>query len=390
MPGRCQELRDRLAAAEARLDAHGETPPEGRGPDYGQVLQERVRAVRRAARDLAACLRGPDEPRPNASPIGWQPSVLAPVFFGTRDYGSDDGLPTRSRVYFPSLDGAVSRAPILEGCGRYPLIIFCHGMCIKDQHEHFQKWHELPATLARSGYVVAVADLGRFDTHPAQEPNILLEQVVAITNWLYEGWTHREVLLPRPALGVVGHSFGALLGARVALAVEARAYASLSGDWENWHIGNDVPHPLPILRVPKFFCWGDMEMGDLIRMEREWAADTKPRHKVVFHGGDHFDYLPPRRTMCGPQTDCAPLITMLAADLVTLFFSKYLPPERWPHLPGLIADSLVPPALSLTFEQEFYAGSHLQAFSRLGRSPDCAVTIEAATAEGHFGPLRIP
>jgi hypothetical protein len=73
-----------------------------------------------------------------------------------------------------------------------------------------------------------------------------------------------------------------------------------------------------------------------------------PKHRAVFTDAEHFDYLylyepklPCRQTKgpcryVGPATD----------DLVTMFFAKYLPPELWPNMPGLIPDNLVPPRCS--------------------------------------------
>jgi hypothetical protein len=68
----------------------------------------------------------------------------------------------------------------------------------------------------------------------------------------------------------------------------------------------------------------------------------------VFTDAEHFDYLylyepklPCRQTKgpcryVGPATD----------HLVAMFFAKYLPPELWPNMPGLIPDNLVPPRCS--------------------------------------------
>src|SRR6266581_4850540 len=93
---------------------------------------------------------------PPACPIGWQPSVLAPVFYGVREVDPEVGAPVASRIFFPSLDGAVFDAPILADCGRYPLIVFVHGQCSEPSHDHYKKWFELPAQLARGGYIVVV------------------------------------------------------------------------------------------------------------------------------------------------------------------------------------------------------------------------------------------
>jgi hypothetical protein len=45
---------------------------------------------------------------PGGCELGWQPSVLAPVFYGFNDFGTADGLPVRVRVrvFFPSIDGS--------------------------------------------------------------------------------------------------------------------------------------------------------------------------------------------------------------------------------------------------------------------------------------------
>jgi hypothetical protein len=77
------------------------------------------------------------------------PSILAPVFHGFKDYASPS-----VRVYFPSLDGSPHNAALLVKCERFPLVMFVHGDCGGDL---FQQWISLPAQLARSGYVVAVA-----------------------------------------------------------------------------------------------------------------------------------------------------------------------------------------------------------------------------------------
>lgn len=108
---------------------------------------------------------------PVRCPIGWQPTALAPVFFGFRDYearfpptthpvstsGAVGVLPGHPcRVFFPSLDGSPDSAA-LKYCGRYPLIVFAHGMCTEP--DHYKKWFHLPSLLARAGYVVVVPKL---------------------------------------------------------------------------------------------------------------------------------------------------------------------------------------------------------------------------------------
>lgn len=106
---------------------------------------------------------------------------VAPVFYGFQDLtvsrppkvarsfsvadgGIGGGIPAAPnlafnghpvQVWFPSLDGSPAHAEILRGCGRYPLVILAHGSCPQDEEPHRSRF-ELPALLARSGYVVIV------------------------------------------------------------------------------------------------------------------------------------------------------------------------------------------------------------------------------------------
>src|SRR5438105_1573078 len=110
--------------------------------------------------------------------IAWQPNALAPVFYGYRDYevvfppvlmarlAPGDvvgglGLPThRARVFYPSLDGSPEGAAILSDCGRFPVIVFAHGECDGDV-DHYKKWFEIPALLARAGSIVVIPELSQ-------------------------------------------------------------------------------------------------------------------------------------------------------------------------------------------------------------------------------------
>src|SRR5215471_11325828 len=101
---------------------------------------------------------GPLPPLSSSCPIGWQPGALTPVFYGYRDYDQTQGAPGKVRVWYPSLDGSPQDADVLQGCGRYPVILFAHGECDGDV-DHYLKWDLLPAQLARAGNVVAVPQL---------------------------------------------------------------------------------------------------------------------------------------------------------------------------------------------------------------------------------------
>lgn len=310
-------------------------------------------------------------------PLGWQPSVLAPVFHGFSDLGPADGLPCRVRVFFPSIDGSPQHAAVLSGCGDYPLVVFLHGQC--READHYQAWDLLPAVLARSGYVVAVPELP--STPPfggsSNADIALVEQVLA---WMRASWAHAAALMPRPMTAVVGHSWGALLGAFVVTRLQAQgavsAYASLSGGWLEWP--PNPPRPLPALNVAAMFMWGTGSSDLYAQLDGAngalWEEPRGATHKVVFRGGEHWDYLREGRTTCGHWRGPCSLVKSLAADFLATFLSHYVPPQRWTALSGTVPHSLLPPPLDLTPQQETFAGGHLSGLSNVRATPGCSVT----------------
>jgi pimeloyl-ACP methyl ester carboxylesterase len=364
-----------------------------------------IRRLLERIRELLARIFGWGRPEPipppETCPIGWQPSVLAPVFYGIRDYGPardvvarakriatrprpdvvDLGAPTRIRVFFPSLDGAVWDAPILEGCGRYPLIVLAHGNCAEPAGDHYTKWYQLPVHLARSGYVVAVPLLsgtagGAYPWDNDAEVQLLKD----VITWMRDRWEHRSVLMPEPATGVIGHSYGGLLAGRLAIEAGLAAYVSLSGAWSEWP--EVPPNPVRSLAMPKLFTWGS-GLGDVqSQYDGVWSGLPMPRHKAVIEGAGHWDYLAPGASSCERDRGPCTLVQFLASDVVALFFGKYLPPELWPDLGDGIPDSLLPPPLSLTDEQKFYASGHLSSFSIIGSREGCGVTLAWTTSAG--------
>jgi hypothetical protein len=317
----------------------------------------------------------PPTPPPATCPIRWQPNALTPVFYGARSYGTAQGAPVALRVYFPSLDGAVESAPVLSGCGRYPVVLFAHGDCHVDPN-HFQKWIQLPAQLARSGYVVVVPQLPSIASHPSTENHPALTAIADSLDWLRQSWEHRSVLMAAAATGVAGHSYGALLAARHARAHVVAGFAGLSGVWQDWPSG--AP-PIVGLGGPKLLLWGGPEDLFTALSDAQWTGLSAPKHRAVFATGMHWDYLPASQTPCDLSRGPCGLIKSAAADLVTMFFAKYLPPELSPDLPGLVPDNLVPPPLSLTPDQEFYAGGHLIGMRNMSGTPGCGVTLTVVT-----------
>lgn len=319
-------------------------------------------------------------PPPETCPISWQPQALTPVFFGARDIGPDQGAPVPLRIFFPSLDGAVESAPLLEGCARYPLIVFAHGHCIGDA-DHYRRWFRLPAMLARSGYVVVVPHLASISAgaSPSVEVHADLPTLEEVVDWARSGWEHADVLLPPPATGIVGHSFGAMLGARFAVGGPVSAYAGLSGGWGDWF--GDAPQPLPLLDLPTLLVWGGP--ADLFTQlsDTTWGQLRKPRHRVVFAQGEHWDYLGSADVPCRRARGLCDGLGAATDDLVTMFFAKYLPPELATDLPPRVPPNLEPPPLVLTQEQEFFAGGFLGGYAALAGQPDCEVELSVATQQ---------
>jgi hypothetical protein len=315
---------------------------------------------------------GPDPP-PGTCPIAWQPEPLAPVFFGRREVTADDGAPTSMCVFFPSLDGAVDTAPLLEGCGAYPLVLFIHGHCAADT-ANFRRWFHLPAQLARSGYVVVVPEMAGIASgiHPSMADHPDLETLEAVTQWVATQWEHADVL-DAGRIGVVGHSFGALIGARFGATAGATAFAGLSGVWQDWPTG---PLPITLLDVPTLLVWGGIldfftELPDSV-----WDELPPPKHRVVWTEGEHWDYLVGSTPPCSAGAGPCPAVGVASADLVTMFLGKYVPPEHALYLSDAIPDSLIPPALDLTPEQQFFAGGHLVGFDMVEGQAACAVSID--------------
>ena len=308
--------------------------------------------------------------------LGWQPSVLAPVFYGFTDVGTADGLPGRVRVFFPSVDGSPQHAQILTSCGRYPLVAFLHGQC--NEPDRHLKWDLVPAQLARSGYVVAVPELS--NVPPFGDSTADINRVEQVLLWMRTQWTHAATLMPRPMTAIVGHSWGALLGAVIATRLQAQgaisAYASLSGGWLEWP--PMPPRPLGSLNMATMFMWGTGSSDLFANLEGAsasvWGEPLGATHKVVFRDGEHWDYLREGATTCAFSRGPCGLTRSVAADFLTTFISHYVPPEKWTLLNTTIPHSLLPPPLDLTPQQEFFAGSHLTGLSQIGSSSECAVT----------------
>lgn len=346
------------------------------------------------------------DPGPDC-PISWKPSVFAPVFFGYTDTTAMlplETLPAHGplsdklamltqpgpggvligepvRIFFPTLDGSPQHAQILQGCGRYPLVILAHGQCERDE-QPYQEWFELPALLARSGYVVILPDLDL----GAPSGNEIEQQLIGkLAAWARSVWEHKDLVMPAPSTALVGHSWGAGLLGHVAAESPGSyaAYVSLSGV--------EVPGALWRSPIPKLMSWGaDLSLEVLGVQISQWDALAQPVHVAEFHDAGHWDYLPAGRSACDvdqfgqPARGTCSLTPYLAADIIASFLTRYLRPEgvgspSWPRsLFWRIPVSLRPPLAArmlLTPEQQFYAGGHLQAWKAVASRARCGVTL---------------
>ena len=336
------------------------------------------------------------ESPPEACEIGWQPSPLAPVFYGVANYEPTDavlfagqpgevelniGAPTRLLVSYPSLDGAPLGAPVLQGCGRYPLVVIVHGHC--DEPDHYKKWQLLAIMVARCGYVVVVPELPGMlsGTNPRMNDSDL-QLLRDVIGWMRGRSPIKGTILPEPATALIGHSYGGLLAGRLAAESAISALISLSGAWIDW--GSDSPSPDQALEIPKLYAWGTGSGDGHFVYDGGWDRAPIPKHKLVLQGANHWDYVGVRSVECASIFDEAGpcgLVPYITGDIVTLFLGKYLPPEYWPSLPGQIHESLLPPTLSLTPEQSFYASGHFSSFTRLAEL-GCRLTTSWHTAAG--------
>jgi hypothetical protein len=163
-----------------------------------------------------------------------------------------------------------------------------------------------------------------------------------------------------------------------------RAFAALSGVVSRrFRDGIAVPTP---------YTWGDpaLEPTGVALLDDEWAAISQPKHRAVFSDLAHWDYLPAGRVPCETSRGPCSQADVVAWDLLTMFFGKYLPPPAVAGLPSRIPETLLPPTLNLTTEQQFFAGGWLSGFGSMeDEGTTCQVTISFETSSAS-GTVRKP
>jgi len=222
---------------------------------------------------------------------------------------------------------------------------------------------------------VAVPQIRSIAAHPSLNTAARAE-LVSVLDWIRADWEYADSVLPAPATGLAGHSYGAMNADILATEIEVKGVAMLSAPWTDWSV---PPWPFTQVAVPQLFTWGTGS-GDFYAVVpgNLWEETGLPRHRLVFTGADHWDYLYNQSIPCrddeGGRGPC-PWVGAVAADYLTMFFARYLPPENWPNLPDEIPPTLEPPPLVLTPAQQFYAGSYLQGSQAFGGDASCAMTV---------------
>jgi hypothetical protein len=326
----------------------------------------------------------PDDPNESAG-VDWTPDVLHPMFWGFQELAAGQGgAPGAMRIYYPTYEGTPQNAPILKLCLlRYPVVLFMHGQPPCPDPNYFKRWQILGMVLARSGYVVVMPK------HAAGIPVDGSADVgvgLAALDFVRNGWEHRNwVDADATATAVVGHSFGALLAARVRQARSTiGAYVGLGGVW------TEVPDTIALLesiQVPAFFAWATSaeSAGESLDNGGLWQHVPGPKWAALFPGF-HFDYIGPTAN-CTVQRGSCDLIEIVIAELIALFLTRQVPPKV-SHAP--IPPSLIPPSVTLTPKQQFFAGGHLNGIGLIQSRQGCSIDLRwedpLDTGHRHLGP----
>jgi len=313
----------------------------------------------------------PEDPAESGG-IDWTPDVLHPVFYGYQDLDAADRAPGPLRIWYPTYEGFTDGPPILKLClVRWPVVLFLHGQPPCPDANYYRRWATLPAVLARSGYVVVVPK------HDAAFPDDVTSPGVtyglSVLDWLRDDWEHAQWVDARAeATAVAGHSYGALLAARVAEARPAiSAFVALSGPWL------EFSNPVPVLQAigaPSFFMWatGDPIGGAFESLDGGglWNQVPAPKHAAVFPG-EHFDYLRPWTGCNFTRGDCT-LIEAVAGELAALFITRHVPLNL---SQAQIPITLAPPSVALTQAQQFFAGGQLSGLDQIETQAGCRVDL---------------
>jgi hypothetical protein len=147
-----------------------------------------------------------------------------------------------------------------------------------------------------------------------------------------------------------------MIACRVAVAKSLACFAGMSAGWHEWGTYGQAQPPLFHLNVPSLHMWGTEGLFSDALSDSDFAKIETPRHKVVLTGGEHWVYLQGQSGGCAPSPAACHLLGAVAGDLLAGFFARYLPPSGFFEAGAAVPPSLIPPHITLSFDQQFYAG----------------------------------
>lgn len=327
---------------------------------------------------------GPDCDPPGVSGVDWIPDVAHPVAWGEEHLTAADGAPRTLSIYYPS-PRFIPPRPMLRSCiGRWPVVLFLHGqapegLSPQDLANYHLAWGRMAVGLARSGYVVVVPRHEALLPLPDNSPPLVASAMGDIA-WVRTQWHEAKwVAQSLRSTAVAGHSFGALLAARIAAAhPEIAAYVSLGG---GFHQLDDAGPLLHSIAAPSFFMFstdGGKRFEPFLSFERIdndprpdknlWPGLTQNKYATTYDGA-HFDYLDPNLSGTAPRGGCS-LIGGVAADLTALFIASVV--QSLTAVPV----NLQKPTPPLTDAQQALAIQHLTSVDRIGPAPPCRVDLK--------------
>jgi pimeloyl-ACP methyl ester carboxylesterase len=329
----------------------------------------------------------PEDPADQGG-IDWVPDLMHPVAAAFQDVDVAQGAPGPARLWYPTFEvftdegGPPTPRRILKHClARWPVVLFLHGQEPCTIANYNRAWTNIPASLARSGYVVIAPQHGRL----LPQDNSGVPFVAGFIDWVRNTWEHaRFTDKRRDAVAVVGHSYGALLGARVATErSDISACAFLSGPFAELNDRNSL---LRGLGRPTFYMFSPTENFANVNDGGLWDSFEYPKYAAQFEG-EHFDYItqPPG---CGKPVGSCSLIKAVAADLVTLFLSRYMGIGASKTFIGL---DLVPPDKPLApGKQQFFGANRLPGLALIQNAQGCSIDLKwkegSEASSRHLGP----
>lgn len=328
-------------------------------------------------------------PIPRHCRIQRVPNILQPVFYGIQKYNGIGTKKVPLRILYPTTSNLFpENAPIVTGCGRFPLVVFARGQCQgADDASLTPWWVDTLIPLARSGFVVAIPEYAPNDALEAAD---VLNEVLA---WMYTNWIYRPSLSSR--VGFAGHSTGAGVAAyalqNLTVPVQPVAFAALAGRYAPELVPPGVS-PMEYLlggfgALPALFMNGDYDAGypfsDMkttiekvitgLAYDDADALDVPtlngPVHLAELVALGHYDFVRPG-VACLGAAGCEHL-WRFSGDLLATFFSTYL---GLPQLASLLSPALTPPAadnldsFNSPADQKYLVG-HLQGTPALINGP---------------------